>query len=150
MKREEIFEKYSLVFSKDPMQPIVLFGLEIGDGWLPIIENFCALLYRRINNIRGTIKYYESKGWDEKITALKKEEEEEIEKLPKIEQVKEKFGTLHIYTSHLNPYVDGVIDMAEALSEHICEECGNKGKLYQKGWHRTLCPVHAEERYGEL
>jgi|Laugresu1bdmlbdd_1035124.scaffolds.fasta_scaffold30447_3 hypothetical protein len=158
MKREEILEKYRLAFSNDPLEPITLFGLEIGDGWLPLIENLCKLLYKKVNRQNHDIKYYKDileknnyhnfttkEDLESKIALAEKLLEEAINEMPKFQQIKEKFGTLRIYTSHLNLYIDGAIDMAESMSEHICEKCGDKGQLYEKGWHRTLCFKHAEE-----
>jgi hypothetical protein len=63
-----------------------------------------------------------------------------------LDQVKEKFGTLRIYyTDHSNyrDYVSGVIDLAESMSVHICEECGKPGKTRgDLSWMRTLCEDH--------
>lgn len=161
MEESDIIKKYPLAFSDDSMQPIVLFGLEISKGWYPLIENLCNLMYRNLRNINYSEDYYnkllESKNFsthskeqiEEMIEKLKKNKEDVINEMPKIEQVKEKFGTLRIYVSHMNMYIDGAIDMAEAMSEHICEECGDKGKLYEMGWHKTLCKKHAYDRYGD-
>lgn len=63
-----------------------------------------------------------------------------------IDQVKEKFGTLRIYyTDYSNSpdYVSGVIDLAEHMSVHICEECGKPGKTRgDLSWLKTLCEDH--------
>jgi hypothetical protein len=34
------------------------------------------------------------------------------------------------------------------MTELTCEVCGNKGETYEMGWHKTLCPTHAVEKYG--
>tara|TARA_A100001391_G_scaffold51157_1_gene31212 strand:- start:15416 stop:16093 length:678 start_codon:yes stop_codon:yes gene_type:complete len=64
--------------------------------------------------------------------------------------VKEKFGGLRIAYSAgpgLTPEslarLDRIVDAAEHLSEHICEECGAPGQIRDGGWIRTLCDVHA-------
>jgi hypothetical protein len=54
-------------------------------------------------------------------------------------QIKEKFGTLTVYSSGGDEYCQGAIDMAEGLSSRICEDCGNPGKIRPGGWIRTLC-----------
>jgi hypothetical protein len=63
-----------------------------------------------------------------------------------LDQVKEKFGELRIYyTDYSNDpdYVSGVIDFAENMSVHICEECGKPGKTRgDLSWMRTLCEGH--------
>ena len=60
---------------------------------------------------------------------------------PKVQavQVKEKFGTLRFYINGSNSDAHTVIDWAEHMSEHICEACGNYGKLRDDGWLNTLC-----------
>ncbi|MAN76705.1 MAG: hypothetical protein CML24_05825 [Rhizobiales bacterium] len=66
--------------------------------------------------------------------------------------IKEKYGGLRIAYSAgpgLTPesleHLDRIIDAAEHLSEHICEECGAPGKMREGGWIRTLCDEHAGE-----
>ncbi len=161
-KTEELKNKYPLIFSTGELEPINLFGLECDEGWFSIIENVCSLFYGRYNSIKNSIDYYKNiienkdNNFNESasihLANNEKELEEVIQKLPKIEQIKEKFGTLRIYTENIDTtsYTYGVIDMAEAMSCKICEKCGKPGKLYMKGWHKTLCEEHAIERYGNL
>ncbi len=69
-----------------------------------------------------------------------------------IDQIKEKFGGLRFYATTMNgndyvsDSISGMIDMAEAMSYTICEECGQPGKLRSGGWIRTLCDVHEAKR----
>ena len=58
------------------------------------------------------------------------------------EQVKEKFGMLTIYYRGGDDYTDGVLRMAEEISRHTCEECGDIGYPTTSGWIRTLCEKH--------
>lgn len=64
-------------------------------------------------------------------------------------QVKEKFGGLRFYASSCNEECRKLIDQAEHDSYHICEECGEPGKVYRDGWWKTLCPKHAAEQHRE-
>ena len=60
-----------------------------------------------------------------------------------IGQIKEKFGTLRIHTTWGADYIQGMIEIAEEESAHICEECGARGELVQiDGWWKTLCKRH--------
>ncbi len=59
-------------------------------------------------------------------------------------QVKEKFGGLRFYASANANYE--LISAAEDQSYHICEECGEPGKVYRDGWWKTLCEKHAREQ----
>lgn len=54
-------------------------------------------------------------------------------------QIKEKFGTLRVYTNATDSYCDGVIAMAESMSAHTCEVCSRPGKQTNTGWIKTLC-----------
>jgi hypothetical protein len=58
-------------------------------------------------------------------------------------QVKEKFGALRFYYNGGDDIVDGLVRMAERLSETACEICGDAGKVYDHGWVTTRCPLHA-------
>jgi hypothetical protein len=86
-------------------------------------------------------------GWNTLIsTALDTIESHLISGYIVLDQVKEKFGTLRIYyTDYSNDpdYVSGVIDLAERMSVHICEECGKPGKTRNNlSWIQTLCEDH--------
>lgn len=57
-----------------------------------------------------------------------------------IVQVKEKYGTLRIYTNFSYEEIDKLIDRAEHASETICEVCGKEGKLKcENRWYLVRC-----------
>lgn len=57
-----------------------------------------------------------------------------------IEQIKQKFGGLRVYTSEVNAEADAAIDVAAAASFKTCEECGEPGaRRVDHGWITTLC-----------
>ena len=57
-------------------------------------------------------------------------------------QVKEKFGTLRFYVGGASDKAFRIIEKAEKESGHICEKCGNKGELRERGtWLKTICEV---------
>jgi hypothetical protein len=77
-----------------------------------------------------------------------------------VAQVKEKFGTLRMYTyNHLKVIKDGtdiqqMVDdevfravqgqlyLIEIKSAHICEFCGKEGRVLDKnGWYKCMCPT---------
>ena len=57
-------------------------------------------------------------------------------------QVKEKFGTLRVYLGNTTDEMDELVRQAEYASATICEECGEPGTLYGKGWLMTRCGEH--------
>jgi hypothetical protein len=157
---EELKTKYPELFSEGEMEPINLFGIECDEGWVDIIRNTCSHLYSGYKQAKNSYEYWRKQAAEPSDKYKPEEIEEHLDKhlarlslaesnIPKIEQIKEKFGALRIYTSTYNDYARGVLDMAESMSENICEVCGNKGMLYPFSWMKTLCTDHAEARYGE-
>lgn len=89
------------------------WGIECGDGWYDLLDSLC-----------GSIDSY---GILDQVY---------------VDQVKEKFGQLRFYVTGGDDMVDGMIWMAEHMSGHTCEVCGNRGEMRTAGWIRTLCDEH--------
>jgi hypothetical protein len=50
-------------------------------------------------------------------------------------QVKEKFGGLRFYTTPRDDEIQGMIELAESMSYHICEKCGSTENVSSTdGW----------------
>jgi hypothetical protein len=63
-----------------------------------------------------------------------------------IDQIKEKFGTLRLYTSGGDAKTSAIVGFAEAMSAKVCEETGAPGKgVSRGGWWRTLSPSQAKK-----
>jgi len=118
--KEDLMNKYPIFFKeKDlPMnETCMCWGLDIGDGWLSIVEDV-AKKAEEWNNTH-----------DDKIYAS---------------QVKEKFGGLRIYTkeesTEADDYIYEITNAAEDKSFETCETCGKPGKnITINGWVRTTC-----------
>lgn len=56
-------------------------------------------------------------------------------------QIKEKFGTLRLYSDTATDEEMGKLEKIEKKSAHICELCGGKGVLCRLNgyWWATLC-----------
>lgn len=106
------------------------FYFQCGPGWFPLIKT----LVRQIENTQR------NRNW-----------KGESRVQYRFAQVKEKFGTLRIYsasdcadnTDNTLEQIYGAERFAESYSAYVCEECGNVGKLRSGGWLRTLCDKHA-------
>ena len=156
-KYNAILEKYPLLFSNpDNLQtPFALFGFECDEGWYDIINNMCNAMYSGFSSANFMLQETEKRIAEfpdrEDLFELKKEYEKRLAKekkrLPLVAQIKEKFGTLRVYLEGGSNTPRGIAEMAELMSETTCEICGNKGKTYTLGWHKTLCYEHAIERY---
>jgi hypothetical protein len=125
LKQEEIFKKYPSLFkNKDlpPSQTCMCWGIDCGEGWFVLVDELC----KSINSYEKSVKCpnYQSVSFD---------------------QIKEKFGTLRVYFSGGDAYIEGLVAMAEQFSGRVCEKCGNQGKIRGTGWIRTLCDDCHEE-----
>ena len=112
---EKLLNKYSKLFAqhKLPMtQTCMCWGIETGDGWYEIIDTACEEL-QALSDLMGT----------------------QIE----LTQVKEKFGTLQIYTNMGDDNVHEICATAETTSSHTCESCGKPGELRDHGYMFTMC-----------
>ena len=59
-------------------------------------------------------------------------------------QIKEKFGTLRVYTDCTTLELNRIIEAAEMESETTCEVCGREGVVVstEQGWLKCLCKMH--------
>lgn len=139
-------EKYPLLFKNRnaPMsETCMCWGFDHSNGWYQIINNLCA-------NIQNHIDWsHKSNAWDLKWNQEHPEEPRPVRDIvPQVvvDQVKEKFGTLRFYYSGGDDTIDGMVRMAESMSAVMCEECGNPGTQNSRGWIKTLCETHRQER----
>ena len=157
---KKLLTRYPLLFKaateEGNQSPFAHFGFECDVGWYDIIDCACGILYSKYWTFDEMVKYWEEKKQsrpgpedDETIEKYKLQRQQAIDQMPVVSQIKEKFGGLRFYVDNGNENVYAVANYAEALSYRICEVCGNTGKTYRTGWHKTLCPKHATEKYGE-
>lgn len=120
---ERMESEYPKIFSQS------YGGFAVDEGWWPIIEVLCKEIQNHIDwqNKYGT-------GTDQVI----------------VEQIKEKLGGLRFYYSGGNPYIAGLVQMAENWADRTCERCGAVGKRRADGWLRTLCDQHEQERQDKM
>jgi len=92
----------------------IQFGFECGDGWYWLLYEIMDTIYNYCN-------------WNK------------VE-IPKVLQIKEKYGALNFYFVGGNETVRGMVWFAEHLSRNICETCGtNKNVGSTRGWIYTIC-----------
>lgn len=131
----KLYEKYPQFFSnkdKGIKQSCMAWGCDCNNGWYEILASLCWMISQHERNKEDNKKY------------LEKNDPERLASLPeyfpvKFDQIKEKYGTLRVYFSGGDEYVEGLVSMAEAISGKICEVCGNKGQPNKGGWITTLC-----------
>lgn len=128
-------------------------------------ERAMALVYNRRlqraidGNTKDLEKFYDKLYTDK--TQIPERIKEDVERknfrpvkevIPQIQftQIKEKFGTLRMYTNGYDDYIDGVIAMAESMSARTCEVCGVPGRQTKGGWVQTLCVRCAKQKGEDL
>ena len=144
--QQKLYEQYPLIFAQKDLQGSetgMCWGISCGDGWYDILDSVCFLVQERVRQPLENIRMYERLIADDptRIPQWKERIEEERESILSVQfvQVKEKFGTLRIYHTSDDPYVEGLVSMAESVSSTTCEHCGNRGTTSTKGWYQTLC-----------
>jgi hypothetical protein len=155
----QLISSFPEIFSSD-------FFLECDSGWYPLIRGLCAQMVAPVRSLQYKVAYHaemlavtDRASWsswqinhftDQTLENLRLELEVALAETPRAEQVKEKFGTLRFYVSGATPEQHAQIALTEHLSASICEQCGSwTGTLtYWLDWHKTLCPLHADQRYG--
>jgi hypothetical protein len=144
----------------------LVWGMECGDGWYPLIDELCRklssevrALTRDIAHLEKQLKITDRTSWqpwqlelytDENLEQRRQQLTQALNKIPRAVQVKEKFAGLRFYVRGATTEQYQLIEFAEALSYRICESCGSMKdtRVYRLGWWRTLCPEHAQAQYG--
>jgi len=114
---EKLYNKYPELFVQkdwDMSKTCMCWNFCCGDGWFYLLDNLC-----------------------DSITSYCKSNDKEI---PQVTQVKEKFGGLRFYTDGGNDLINGMIWLAEHMSDSICDGCGTTENVIRTGgWIRTVC-----------
>jgi hypothetical protein len=139
-KFEELAKRWPHLFEKATCGDI----FEVGDGWFTIIDVMCGMICWQVSTRLDAISNISRRPVPDTrmIDALKEELAMHIDELPSFTQVKEKFGSLRIYTQGGTEQHNGYIAFAESMSQRTCEICGNIGNLRASAWVKTRCGAH--------
>lgn len=110
------------------------YGLQCNNGWFPLLE-------RLLTKIESHLAEKYAAGFRDTDYPFK------------IDQIKEKFGTLRFYVGGADDTIFQWIDSAEEESGRTCEITGASGALCCKRgafWLRTLCPELAKSHGYDL
>lgn len=128
---EKLFNDFPEFFGhkNNKQMSLMAFGFACDDGWYQLIYNLCKDIKEWFNdNMDGVPDYFE------------------------IQQVKEKYASLRVYTGPAPKEVHNMIHKAEHNSYFICEKCGDDIRNHRYNdneyhgyyrdelpWIRTLC-----------
>lgn len=92
---------------------------------------------------------YVGKGWHKILLKMCQEIDLFLKEQPddsfKINQIKEKFGSLRVYiwAEKNTEMINSIIRKYEDISAHVCEKCGLPSKIRTDlGWIQSLCLFH--------
>lgn len=147
------YENY-LLKKYEPLYHGYHMGFAHGDGWFDLINNLSAVLCINWTRAKNEYEYVLENGtnWygktlsEDDIALLKAKVQEAAEQVPKVMQVKEKFGGLRFYVVGATDEQYSYINLVEMMAGRVCEVCGKRGKTHRGGWIRTLCAKHQKER----
>lgn len=145
LTNEEFFEELAKL-CPELMEKSNIEYFAVGKGWNNIIRVLCNCLYSEVHHAKSRLKaaiLYPGENADAHRAACELSVQQEIDNLPSIMQVKEKFGTLRFYATGGTDRTYSMIQFAEAMSALTCEVCGDQGSIDRNGgWYKTHCAKH--------
>lgn len=147
---EALVKDFPLLFADrhaSKHQSCMAFGFDVGDGWEPLIRMAAERLEPIIQKYVSENPNPECVKCGEPKINHSVLDTEYSPDFPRAAQVKEKFGVLCLYMTSYTGNMNAIVRTAEKLSTGICEKCGAKGELRQKGWWKTLCDACNEKKY---
>lgn len=120
---DDFYARFPLIFSdvlgekRESVSPFTDWGIECGVGWRGLLEDLFSTLEK----------------------AVKAKPKRECGDY-RVTQCKQKFGSLRVYMSKLDPYMSAAIDDAVSRSLETCESCGSAGSPTRDSpWIRVSC-----------
>ena len=121
-------------------------SLGVDVGWFNIIDALCGSICQPLTTAKSRLKAaieYPRNENGKYIAECTERYNKELEALPIITTIKEKFAGLRVYVENSNDRVDALIGMASLLARHTCEVCGKPGELDDTtGWMKIHCKDH--------
>ena len=144
---------------KSPKHTCMCWGFECGDGWFNLINSLSFVLEMisrkyhiqivatQIKEKYGTLRFYYDwyYWWGSHYYRIP-------DKFWWLCELRGKVFALFLSkskTRKLSRLITVLIDNAERVSHHICEQCGAWGKTRGTGWLVTLCDKHYKEYQNE-
>lgn len=118
---QKMIEKYPEILG------VEFGGFCINKGWWPVVEALCSNIQNHIDHRNEQYNTYKRGEPVQQVVAL---------------QIKEKFGGLRFYYTGGDDTIRGMVYMAEAWANRVCEDCGAPSTKKTTGWIKTVCDEH--------
>lgn len=111
MKKDTFYDQYPLVFpTREPEQ-----GFQCGKGWYQLLDSLFEVTQKHLEKLADPPPF-------------------------RITYIKEKYGTVRIGYENATDYIKDTIIQATKMSAHICETCGEYGKIRDSAyWIKVRC-----------
>lgn len=138
---EKLTQRFDFYKTNLPLtDSLMAFGFECGNGWFDLIWELSEKLEKMYQD------YLNSTPINERAKDLLKNKEEGFRVL----QLKEKYGSLRVYSYGATREMQDLMDEYEHRSCHTCEECGLEGNISRvNGWDSALCEKCKNKREKE-
>lgn len=124
MKTEDLIKKYPKIFQDYEGNPGGVNWFGCPSGWLPIVEDLFGAIQDYIDNIKS---YTKEEGWKHPVQFT-------------CTTLKEKLGSLRVYSNTSDYNQNGMVKMAEYLCSLTCTHCGSREDIkMRKGWIEPVC-----------
>ncbi len=156
---KELFNINPAWFNRHDMKNNLLcFGFACGDGWYPLIKGLLGLAKNKENNwkqLKNLVTEWRAENNKHALEASswwRADFNEEFNPFDDVHlqviQVKEKFGELRFYYSGGDNDFHGAVELAEFVSRYMCEGCGTRSEIRNRGgYYTTLCDTCYEKRF---
>jgi len=130
---EQLYKNNPILFENNEL------SIDVGDGWFTIIDTLCSCICSEVDKLNGELIVCTD---EKQMMQLQTKLFDARNRLPRLVQIKEKFGGLRFYYSRNAENaerIDALVSFAENLCDRTCSHCGKPGKRLKKEFETILC-----------
>jgi hypothetical protein len=132
LDESDVMDNHPNIFrdkDKSPKETLICFGIAVGEGWLPIINELCheiktvtdSLIATQIKEKFGGLRFYYTFDENDDLSSIDYEK------------------------------INLLVRKYEIVAENTCESCGNATNLSKSGhWYKTICPDCHDGEYEDV
>jgi hypothetical protein len=134
---EQLYKNNPILFENNEL------SIDVGDGWFTIIDTLCSCICSEVDKLNGELTVCTD---EKQMRQLYTKLVDARNRLPRLVQIKEKFGELRFYYSRNaenSERIDALVSFAEDMCSRTCSYCGSPGKKLRQGektgWVSVIC-----------